>query len=162
MPRFRAKRRVNHPAGDMFDLVSDMDSYPKFVPLCSDMKIRGRSQTDEGVSVAIARMTVSYKMFHEHFTTRVTMNRPEFWITVDYLDGPLKVLSNRWSFKPLGEHECEVEFYIDYEFKSRMLSTLMGAVFDAAFRRFATAFEKRADVVYGKRRNGSPGAVAYE
>jgi coenzyme Q-binding protein COQ10 len=150
MPRFRAKRRVRHSAGDMFDLVCDMENYPKFVPLCTEMKVRGRTQTADGVWVAVSRMTVAYKMFHEHFTTRVTMHRPELWITVDYLDGPLKVLSNRWSFHPLTDDTCDVEFYIDYEFKSRMLSTLMGAVFDAAFRRFASAFEKRADEVYGK------------
>lgn len=158
MPRFRARHRVLHAAGDMFDLVADMDSYPKFVPLCSGMKVRGRTATAAGVEVAIARMTVSYKIFHEHFTTRVTMNRPELWISVDYLDGPLKVLSNRWSFKPVDEQTCEVEFYIDYEFKSRVLSGLMGAVFDAAFRKFASAFEARADIVYGKAQR----AVGYE
>jgi coenzyme Q-binding protein COQ10 len=150
MPRFRARRRVRHAAGDMFDLVADMDSYPQFVPLCTEMKVRGRTSPGEGIEVAIARMTVSYKVFHEHFTTRVTMNRPELWITVDYLDGPLKVLSNRWTFKPIAPDTSDVEFFIDYEFKSRILSGLMGAVFDAAFRRFASAFETRADVVYGK------------
>jgi coenzyme Q-binding protein COQ10 len=158
MPRFRARRRVRHAAGDMFDLVADMDSYPQFVPLCTDMKVRGRSSPGEGIDVAIARMTVSYKVFHEHFTTRVTMNRAELWISVDYLDGPLKVLSNRWTFKPVDQDSCDVEFFIDYEFKSRILSGLMGAVFEAAFRKFATAFEARADVVYGTGRR----AVAYE
>ncbi|RAI36892.1 type II toxin-antitoxin system RatA family toxin [Rhodoplanes serenus] len=152
MPRFRARRRVRHAADEMFDLVADMDSYPEFVPLCTGMKVRGRTSVGEGVEVAIARMTVSYKVFHEHFTTRVTMDRPALTITVDYLEGPLKVLSNRWSFRPLDDGSSEVEFYIDYEFKSRMLSTLMGAVFDAAFRKFASAFEARADVVYGTSR----------
>ncbi|RAI43436.1 type II toxin-antitoxin system RatA family toxin [Rhodoplanes roseus] len=159
MPRFRARRRVAHAAEDMFDLVADMDRYPEFVPLCTGMKVRGRTPAGEGIEVAIARMTVSYKVFQEHFTTRVTMNRPELFITVEYLDGPLKVLSNRWTFKPAGDDSCDVEFFIDYEFRSRMLSTLMGAVFDAAFRRFASAFETRADVVYGK---GPRRAVAYE
>lgn len=85
--------------------------------------------------------------------TKVTMNRPELWIAVDYLDGPLKVLANRWTFRPLGDIASEVEFLIDYEFKSRVLGALMGAVFDRAFRRFAIAFEKRADQIYG-RKNG--------
>lgn len=159
MPRFRARRRVRHGAEEMFDLVADMDRYPEFVPLCTGMKVRGRTVAGEGIETAIARMTVSYKVFHEHFTTRVTMNRPELFITVEYLEGPLKVLSNRWSFKPLGDDACEVEFFIDYEFKSRMLSTLMGAVFDAAFRKFAGAFEARADVIYGRDRRA---AVALE
>lgn len=149
MPQFKAKRRVRHSADDMFLLVVDMERYPEFVPLCTDMRVRGRSEIAEGVEVATARMTVAYKVIREYFTTRVTMHRPELWITVEYLDGPLHVLSNRWSFRPLGETASEVEFFIDYEFKSRILSALMGAVFDAAFRRFATAFEKRADKVYG-------------
>lgn len=160
MPRFRARRRVQHSANDMFDLVADMDSYPQFVPLCTDMKVRGRTAAGEGIEVAIARMTVSYKVFHEHFTTRVTMNRPELFITVDYLDGPLKVLSNRWTFKAIGDDVCDVEFFIDYEFRSRILSGLMGAVFDAAFRKFASAFEARADIVYGT--DGRRRAVAYD
>ena len=149
MPQFKAKRRVRHSADDMFLLVVDMERYPEFVPLCTDMRVRGRSEIAEGVEVATARMTVAYKVIREYFTTRVTMHRPELWITVEYLDGPLHVLSNRWSFRPLGETASEIEFYISYEFKNRILSALMGAVFDAAFRRFATAFEKRADKVYG-------------
>ena len=80
----------------------------------------------------------------------MTLNRPELLIAVDYLEGPLKVLSNRWSFKPIGDTASEVEFYIDYEFKSRMLGLMMGTMFDAAFRRFAVAFEARADKIYGK------------
>lgn len=150
MPQFKAKRRVRHSADDMFLLVVDMDRYPEFVPLCKAMRVRGRTEIADGVEVATARMTVAYKMFHEDFTTRVTMHRPELWISVEYLDGPLHVLSNRWSFRPISETASEVEFYINYEFKSRILGALMGAVFDAAFRRFASAFEKRADQVYGQ------------
>lgn len=133
----------------MYDLVVDMERYPEFVPLCRDMRVRGLTDVGNGVQVAISSMTVAYKMFHEIFTTKVTMNRPELWIAVDYLDGPLKVLANRWTFRPISDTASEVEFLIDYEFKSRMLAALMGAVFDRAFRRFATAFEKRADEVYG-------------
>ena len=149
MPQFKAKRRVRHSATEMFALVVDMERYPEFVPLCQDMRVRGRKEVGEGVAVATARMTVAYKMIREIFTTKVTMHEPELWITVEYLDGPLHVLSNRWSFRPISETASEVEFFINYEFKSRILSALMGAVFEAAFRRFAGAFEKRADQVYG-------------
>ena len=152
MPQYKAKRRVRHSADDMFSLVVDMERYPEFVPLCSDMRVRGRTEIGAGVEVATARMTVAYKVIREYFTTRVTMHRPELWIKVEYLDGPLNVLSNRWSFRPLGETVSEVEFFIDYEFKSRILSAVMGTVFDAAFRRFARAFERRADEVYGTNR----------
>jgi coenzyme Q-binding protein COQ10 len=133
----------------MYDLVVDMERYPEFVPLCRDMRVRGRTDVGDGVEIATSSMTVAYKMFHEVFTTKVTMNRPELWVAVDYLDGPLKVLANRWTFRPISDMASEVEFLIDYEFKSRVLGALMGAVFDRAFRRFATAFEKRADQIYG-------------
>ena len=152
MPQFRTKRRVRHSADEMFDLVADMEHYPEFVPLCAAMRVRGRTRIAEGVEVANAHMTVAYKMTREYFTSRVTMNKPELWIKVEYLDGPLHVLSNRWTFRPLTENTSEVEFYISYDFKSRVLAALMGAVFDAAFRRFAAAFERRADEVYGNGR----------
>ena len=96
-------------------------------------------------------MTVAYKVISETFTSRVTLDRPNLQILVEYLDGPFSRLENRWTFKPTGENACEVEFFIDYEFKSRMLAMLMGAMFDTAFRQFAVAFEQRADEVYGKK-----------
>ena len=85
----------------------------------------------------------------ETFTSRVTLDRPNLQILVEYLDGPFSRMENRWTFHPVGERACEVEFFIAYEFKSRVLGMLMGAMFDAAFRRFAEAFERRADKVYG-------------
>jgi coenzyme Q-binding protein COQ10 len=96
-------------------------------------------------------MTVAYKFLRETFASRVTLDRPRLSITVEYLEGPFSKLDNRWHFKPLGENACEVQFFIAYEFRSRALAMLMGAMFDAAFRRFAEAFEQRADEVYGTR-----------
>jgi coenzyme Q-binding protein COQ10 len=93
-------------------------------------------------------MTVAYKLLHETFTSQVTLDRPRLAIDVEYLDGPFSHMDNRWTFRALGEQECEVAFFISYEFKSRMLGVVMGAVFDAAFRRFAEAFERRADAIY--------------
>lgn len=151
MPQFSTKRRVRHSAADMFDLVADMENYPKFVPLCRDLKVRKRTRLSEGVETAISEMTVAYKLFHETFTTRVTLDRPRQQILVEYLQGPFSHLKNRWLFKPLGADACDVEFFISYEFNSRALALVMGAVFEAAFRRFAEAFERRADQVYGRR-----------
>ena len=136
----------------MFDLVADMEKYPEFVPLCQRMRVRNRTQVGEGVEVCIAAMTVAYKMISETFTSRVTLNRPELTIKVEYLSGPFSILDNRWSFRPVTDDSCDVEFFISYEFKSRVLALLMGAMFDVAFRRFEQAFERRADVVYGKQR----------
>ena len=93
-------------------------------------------------------MTVAYKLVREAFSSRVTLDRPNLQILVEYLDGPFSHLENRWTFHAVGEKVCDVEFFIDYEFKSRMLGMLMGSVFDIAFRRFAHAFEQRADRIY--------------
>ena len=157
MPQFRTKRRVAHSAGDMFDLVADMERYPEFVPLCQSMRVRERKSRDD-VETVLADMTVAYKLVRETFTSRVTLDRPNLTIRVEYLNGPFRQLDNRWNFTPQGEHACEVAFFIAYEFRSRILAMLMGAMFDAAFRRFAEAFERRADALYGVRRAGSGGA----
>ena len=149
MPQFSSTRRVRHAATEMFDLVADVEKYPQFVPLCSALKVKSRTPKGEGVEVLVADMTVSFKLLRETFTSRVTLDRPRLQILVEYLDGPFSRLQNRWSFRADGEHACDVEFFIDYEFRSRTLAVLMGAMFDTAFRRFADAFEKRANEVYG-------------
>jgi coenzyme Q-binding protein COQ10 len=148
MPQFSTKRRVRHSAAKMFDLVADMERYPEFVPLCRALKVRQRKSEPNGVEVVVVNMTVAYKLISETFTSRVTLDQPNLQILVAYLDGPFSRLENRWVFRPTGERSCEVEFFISYEFKSRMLALLMGSMFDMAFRRFAAAFEQRADLVY--------------
>jgi len=149
MPQFANKRRVRHSASKMFDLVADVERYPQFVPLCQSLKIRGRTQNPDGTETIVADMGVSFQLVRENFTSRVTLDRPNLKITVEYLKGPFSRLQNRWTFEPKGDDACDVNFFIAYEFKSRMLAVLMGAMFDAAFQKFASAFEKRADAVYG-------------
>ena len=150
MPQFSNKRRVRHSAEKMFDLVADVERYPEFVPLCRALKVRERTPKPDGTEVVIADMTVAFNLVRESFTSQVTLDRPNLKIMVQYLKGPFSNLENRWTFEPKAETECDVGFYIAYEFKSRMLAMLMGAMFDAAFQRFAAAFEKRADVIYGR------------
>ena len=152
MPQFSTTRRVRHRASDMFDLVADVEHYPEFVPMCQALRVKSRVTRDDGNEVLVADMTVAYKVIRETFTSRVTLERPKLQILVEYLNGPLSRLENRWECRATGERTCDVVFFINYEFRSRMLGMMMGAVFDAAFRRFAEAFEKRADQVYG--RNG--------
>lgn len=149
MPQFSTKRRVRHAATDMFDLVADVEKYPQFVPLCSALTVKTRAEKD-GRTVLVADMTVAYKVIHETFTSRVTLDRQSLTILVEYLDGPFKRMQNRWTFYSVETKVCDVEFFIDYEFRSRTLAMLMGAMFDAAFRRFAVAFEQRADEIYGR------------
>jgi len=135
----------------MFDLVADVDKYPQFVPLCSALTVRGRSNKGDDGTVLVADMTVAYKIIRETFTSRVTLDRPRLKIMVEYLNGPFKRMQNRWTFHPISEDTCDVEFFIEYEFRSRTLAMLMGAMFDAAFRKFSAAFEKRADDIYGRK-----------
>jgi coenzyme Q-binding protein COQ10 len=148
MPQFSTKRRVRHSASDMFDLVADVERYPQFVPLCSALSVRKRTK-DNGKEIIVADMTVTYKLISETFTSRVTLDRAKLEILVEYIEGPFRKMNNRWNFRPAGDRACDVEFFIAYEFRSRTLGLLMGAMFEAAFRRFSTAFERRADQVYG-------------
>ena len=151
MPQFSTKHRVRHAATEMFDLVADVEKYPQFVPLCSALAVKSRTEKN-GTTILVADMTVAYKIVRETFTSRVTLDRSNLKILVEYLSGPFKRMQNRWTFHPMGEEACDVEFFIDYEFRSRALAVLMGAMFDAAFRRFAAAFEQRADEIYGRQR----------
>jgi coenzyme Q-binding protein COQ10 len=134
----------------MFDLVADVESYPGFVPLCERLTVRARDTREDGREVLVADMTAAYSFFRETFTTKVTLDRPGLSIVVEYIDGPFRHLRNEWTFEDLAEGGSEVRFFIDYEFKSRTLGALVGAMFDRAFRRFTEAFEARAAVVYGR------------
>ena len=151
MPQFSSKRRVRYPASQMFNLVGDVERYPEFVPLCRALRVKSRTPKGEGVEVIVADMTIAYKLIRETFTSRVTLDLPKLEILVEYLEGPFKRMRNRWYFRPTGEKTCEVEFFIDYEFRSRVLAMLMGAMFETAFRKFSAAFEARADAIYGKK-----------
>jgi coenzyme Q-binding protein COQ10 len=147
MPKFEATRIVSHTPEQMFALVADVESYPQFLPLCEQLTIRSTKERDSR-TVLLADMSIGYKAIRETFTTQVLLKPDENTIEVRYIDGPFKYLSNVWRFEP-AEGGCAVRFFIDYEFKSRILGALMGTMFDRAFRMFAEAFEKRADLIYG-------------
>lgn len=149
MPSFETNHRVRHSADEMFALVADVENYPRFVPLCESLVVRLRRPIEGGREVLVADMTVSYALIRETFTSKVTLDRPNQKILVEYLDGPFRHLENRWTFRPIDDKASEVGFWISYEFKSRTLGALMGAMFDRAFRKFSDAFEARADAVYG-------------
>jgi Oligoketide cyclase/lipid transport protein len=149
MPKYETIRRVNHTPEQMFDLVAAVEQYPEFLPWCEGLTVRSRKVRD-GVTILIADMTVGYKALRETFTSQVVLKPAERVIDVRYIDGPFKYLQNRWRFEPAGEGQTDIHFFIDYEFKSRMLGMLMGAMFDRAFKMFAEAFESRADAIYGK------------
>ncbi|MCD1635987.1 type II toxin-antitoxin system RatA family toxin [Martelella sp. FLE1502] len=147
MPEFKTTRHVSHSADRMFDLVADVERYPEFLPLCEALTVRSSREKD-GKTLLIADMTVGYKGIRESFTTQVLLNQAERKIDVSYVDGPFRFLDNRWRFEPEGEGACAIQFYINYEFKNRILGAMMGSMFERAFRKFSEAFEARADEIY--------------
>ena len=147
---YEIKHTVAHSADDMFKLVAAVESYPKFLPLCEALKLKRRERRD-GKEVLIATMVVGYKLIRESFTTEVILDAEARSIVVHYLDGPFSYLENRWSFRPLTSKACEIDFYIAYSFRSRLLERLMGGLFDRAVRKYTDAFEARADAIYGIR-----------
>ncbi len=153
MPTFRTSRKVRHSALEMFDLVADIERYPEFLPLCQSLKIRRETPLEGDRRQLLADMRIGYKAIRESFVSRVTLDRPTLTILVEYVDGPFRHMENRWHFLQSAEGDAgvsTVEFFLDYEFKSRMFGVLMGSVFDAAFRRFAESFEQRANAVYAR------------
>ena len=157
MPSFRTTRRVKYSAVEMFELVADVEKYPLFLPLCTGLRIRKRAQDEQGREVLTTDMSVGYKAIRETFTSRVVLDRANLEILVAYIDGPFSKLDNRWTFRDVDGavgKSSDVLFFIDYEFRNRMLGLLMGGMFETAFRRFAEAFERRAAIVYGRRAPG--------
>lgn len=148
MPRFTTTRSVPHPASDMFALVADLESYPLFVPLCTGMTVQAQERAAGG-EVVMARMSVAYGPISESFTSRVRLDRERMTIRAEAVDGPFRRMENDWLFEPMDEDECTVRFNIDYEFRSLALGLLVGGMFDRVFRKFAAAFLRRADAVYG-------------
>jgi coenzyme Q-binding protein COQ10 len=148
MPKFETRRIVKHSPDRMYALVADIERYPEFVPLCDSLTIQSRKER-EAKELLIANMSVGYKAIRETFTTQVLLKPDEYAIDVQYIEGPFKYLDNRWRFEPAPDGGCVVHFFIDYEFKSRILGAVMGSMFDRAFRMFTEAFETRADKIYG-------------
>ncbi len=149
MPSFATKRNVGFTAAQMYGVVADIERYPEFLPLCTGLRVLSRSARHEtGGEELTARMSIGYKAIAESFTTRVVLKPDQPAIDVNYLDGPFKRLVNHWKFHDSGERRSEIDFYIDYEFRSAFLAVVMGSMFEQAFRRFSQAFEERARKIY--------------
>ncbi len=148
MPTHAEKRRMPYSADQMYALIADIERYPEFLPWCSGCRIRAR-RSDTTREVVEADLIISFKVFRERFGSRVTLHPEARKIDVAYLDGPFKYLNNHWVFEPVSDTECEVDFFVDFEFKSRTLQAVIGVVFGEAMRRIVRAFEDRAKALYG-------------
>ncbi|MBI1401701.1 MAG: type II toxin-antitoxin system RatA family toxin [Porphyrobacter sp.] len=143
MPGIRETRRLPYSAEQMFDLVADVGRYGEFLPWVIATRVRSNSETE-----MIADMVVGFKAIRESFTSRVTKDRPRE-IAVHYIDGPLSDLDNVWTFRPVDEQSCEIDFRVEFTFKNRLFEKIAGQYFDKAYRRMVEAFEKRAAQLYG-------------
>ena len=137
-------RIIGHQPAALYALVADVKAYPEFLPWCLAARIR--AQSDEQL---IADLIIGFQMFKERFTSYVNLNQDDLIIEVEYADGPFKYLKNRWKFYPHPEG-CEIEFYVDFEFKSRLLQTVIESLFTEAVKRMVGAFEGRANQLYGQ------------
>jgi coenzyme Q-binding protein COQ10 len=142
MPTHAEHKLVAYRPDQLFDLVADVDKYPQFLPWCVGARVRSRSATE-----VVADLTIGFGPFRESFTSRVTLQRPEK-ISVRYENGPFRYLNNQWGFRS-ESGGCRVDFFVDFEFRSRILQAAIGVVFNEAVRRMVNAFLKRARDVYG-------------
>lgn len=145
MPTHAEKRRLPYTPQQMYRLVADIESYPQFLPWCVAARIRRR----EG-DVLFADLMIGFKLVRERFTSKVTLDEAATRIHVQYTDGPFHYLNNHWIFQPDGDG-CEVDFFVDFEFRSKTLQKIMGVLFNEAVKRMVQAFETRADQLYSRR-----------
>lgn len=153
MHTHKEKRDVPFTDIQMFDLVADVAKYPEFLPWCIGTRIR-KEETVEltpGLTgkMVTADLIIRFKMFREMFTSQVTLDRLNRSIVIEYLDGPFKHLENKWHFEP-NDAGCSVDFYIDFEFRSRVLAKMMNRMFHDAVHKMVLAFETRAHALYGE------------
>lgn len=147
MPTHSETRTLPYTASQMYALVADVASYPKFLPWTAAARIK--STTDAGDhTVMDADLVISFKVFREKFTSRVVLWPEQMKIDTEYLDGPFKYMKSNWAFKDV-EGGCEVDFFVDFEFRNAILQKIIGVVFNEAMQRVVKAFEKRANALYG-------------
>lgn len=144
MPTHAEKRPLPHSPDQLFNLVADIERYPEFLPWCLAVRVRKR-EPDR----LLADMVIGFKVFRERFTSEVKLDRANRRIDVAYTEGPFRFLSNHWVFEPNGKDKCVIDFYIDFEFHSKILEQAFGVVFNEAVQRMVSAFEKRAKALYG-------------
>lgn len=143
MPLVEKSVLIERSAQQMFDLVDDVESYPRFLPWCSETRVDYRDERK-----TVATLHINFHSVKSHFTTE---NAKEFplWMSMKLVDGPFRRLEGCWRFKPLAENACKVEFQLSYDFSSKLFEKIIGPVFSQITGTFVEAFVKRANQVYG-------------
>ena len=153
MPSIRETRDLPWSAEQMFDLVADVKRYAEFLPWVVATRVRSDGETE-----MVADMVVGFNALREKFTSRVTKLRPEM-IDVDYVDGPMKELDNKWFFRSNPNGGCTIDFTVDFTFSSAVFEALAGKYLDRAFRKMISAFEDRAAALYGSNSSSATSAA---
>lgn len=149
MPTHSEKRSLPYSAAQMYDLVADVASYPEFLPWCSAARIRTRTNLDDS-TILEADLVISFKVFRERFGSRVTLFPDENRIETEYLDGPFRHMRSSWKFLDREGGGCDADFFVDFEFRNRVLQAVIGVVFNEAMQRIVRAFDARAAQLHGK------------
>ena len=147
MPKQSDQRTLPYTPQQMYDLVADVENYPKFLPWTAAARIRSREDMGDH-EVVLADLIVSFKVFREQFGSRVTLWPRTKTIDTEYIEGPFKYLNSRWEFEEVPEG-CLVKFHVDFEFKNRVLQGAAGMFFNQAMQTIVRAFERRAKELYG-------------
>jgi coenzyme Q-binding protein COQ10 len=154
LPQHHESRDLPYTARQIYDLVADIESYPKFLPWNSAARIRSRRLRDDGAELLAADLVVSFKVFRERFGSRVVLWPADpatgaLKIDTEYLDGPFRHMKSGWTFVDRPEGGCKVDFFVDFEFRNAILQRLIGVVFHEAMSRIVRAFDERAKALYG-------------
>ena len=136
------QRIIKHTPSNLFKLVSDVKKYPEFLPWCLGARVKNNSKNNFD-----ADLIIGFKIYKEIYSSQVILDHVNKKIIVNYKDGPFEHLDNYWIFKD-NMNGCEVEFMVDFKFKSVFLQTLMETLFSEAVRRMVGAFEKRANELF--------------
>jgi len=142
MPRHQELRKLPYTAEQVFDLIMDIEKYPEFLPWCLAVRMNKKE-----ADYLNADMLIGYQLFRERFRSHVHFIRPNE-IEVIYEQGPMKYLKNKWKITDT-DTGCVVDFFVDFELNSPLLSRLMHAFFDKAIIKMVEAFQARAEVLYG-------------
>ncbi len=143
MPTHAERRRLPYSPERLFDLVADIERYPEFLPWCVGARVRERKG-----NTIVGDLLIGYRMVRERFTSKIVLDRPRH-IDVSYSEGPFRYLTNHWEFVPEKDGGCTIDFYVDFEFRSRVLQKIIEVLFNEAVKRMVGAFEARARKLYG-------------
>ncbi|MFN6977912.1 MAG: type II toxin-antitoxin system RatA family toxin [Gemmobacter sp.] len=148
MPTHRETKRLPWSAAEMYALVADVERYPEFLPWCAAARVRTRRPVGDGAELMEAGLGLSFKVFREKFGSRVILWPERRRIETEYIDGPFRHMRSTWDFRDLDGGGCEVEFFVDFEFRNAILQGIIGIVFNEAMQRIVRAFEARAAALH--------------